>query len=67
MSQITFPDVKVRLVGEDGNAFNIIGRVSLALCRAGYHDAAEQFVKDASNSKSYDDLLGLALRTVDVY
>jgi hypothetical protein len=30
-----YPDVTVRLSGEDGNAFLIIGRVSRALRRAG--------------------------------
>mgnify|MGYP000689054629 CR=1 FL=1 len=35
MSQPIFPNVKVRLSGQDGNALSIIGRVTAALRRAG--------------------------------
>jgi hypothetical protein len=35
MSEPKYPDVSVRLVGEDGNAFAIMGRVSAALRDAG--------------------------------
>ena len=31
MSECMYPDITVKLVGEDGNAFAIIGRVSAAL------------------------------------
>lgn len=61
-----FKDVKVKLVGEDGNVFSIIGRVSKALKRAGHYDAAKEFVKKATSSKSYDDVLALCCETVEV-
>lgn len=35
MSEAKFPDVKLKLVGEDGNIFSIIGRVSKALRKGG--------------------------------
>ena len=58
--------VQVRLLGEDGNAFSIIGRVQGALRKAGY--SAEQraaFVAEAM-AGDYDNLLAVAARWVDV-
>ena len=37
----------VKLVGEDGNAFMIMGRVSKALKRAGQEDKAKEFTEKA--------------------
>jgi hypothetical protein len=56
----------VRLVGEDGNVFAIIGRVSKALNRAGMRDRASEFTKRAMASHSYDDVLRLAMEYVEV-
>ena len=43
-------DVTVSLVGIDGNAFNLIGRVRTELRRAGYDkDFLEQFTKEATS------------------
>jgi len=60
-----YPDVHVRLVGEDGNAFAIIGRVSGALKRAGYRDAAEEFETQAM-SGNYDNVLRTCMEYVEV-
>lgn len=62
----TYPDVHVQLSGRDGNAFAIMGAVSRGLRKAGHPDAAEEWVKDAMNSESYDALLELAVHTVEV-
>lgn len=59
-------DVKVKLIGQDGNAFSIIGQVSQALKRAGYRDAALEWAKAAMDCGSYDELLQLAMSTVEV-
>ena len=56
---------KVELVGRDGNAFAILGRVQKALRRAGFRDEAEQFYEEAS-SGDYDHLLATCHRYVDV-
>jgi len=61
-----YPDVSVQLSGQDGNAFGIIGSVSRALRRAGHREAAETFSREAVDSPSYDALIQLAMRTVDV-
>jgi len=56
----------VILVGEDGNAFSIIGRVSKALKRAG---ADQEYVKkfqDEAMSGDYDNVLVTAMNYADV-
>ena len=49
-------DIKVKLVGEDGNAFAILGRCRQALARARRLDLWEEFRKEATSS-DYDHLL----------
>ena len=56
----------VRMVGEDGNAFAIIGRVSKALKRAGYPDKAKEWQAAAMSCESYDHLLNLTWDYADV-
>ena len=62
----TYPHVTVQLTGQDGNAFMIIGLVAKALRKQVSPEAAKQFTNDAMNSGSYDDLLRLAMGTVNV-
>jgi hypothetical protein len=54
------------LVGEDGNVFNVIGRVRRALLKAGLQDQAREFVERAFRCGSYDEVLRLVLEYVDV-
>lgn len=56
---------EVKLVGEDGNVFNIIGRVSRALKKAGQPDQAKEFQEKAFSAKSYDEVLQLLHDYVD--
>lgn len=56
----------VSVTVNDGNAFAIIGAVSRGLKRAGHADAAEEFTKAAMNCSDYDELLRLAMDTVDL-
>ena len=63
---VKYPDVEVQLSLEDGNVFAIIGRISGALKRSSHGDGAEEFVEAAMACGSYDDVLRLAMRTVDV-
>jgi len=56
----------VKLIGEDGNAFAIMGKVSKALKRAG---ADKEFIDEylrKSMSGDYDHLLSIAMEYVDV-
>ena len=57
-------NVKVRLVGEDGNAFAILGRCRAAMRKAGYPQAfIDAFVTEAT-AGNYDDLLATVMRYV---
>jgi len=55
-----------KLVGEDGNVFAIIGRVSKALKSVGLKEQAREFTQKAFKSESYDAVLQLAMKYVDV-
>lgn len=61
-----YPDVHVRLSGQEGNAHYVIGLVAQALRKSGHRTAADTFTHDAFRSDSYDELLQLTLRTVTV-
>lgn len=66
MSDVIYPNIKVQLSGEDGNAFMIIGRVRKAMERAGVGTAdLEKFSKEAM-SGDYDHVLQTCMRYVDV-
>jgi hypothetical protein len=63
---VLFPDVQVRLVGEDVNAFAILGRVQKALKRGGASsEQVSEFLKEAM-SGDYDHLLQVVMRWVEV-
>lgn len=63
----TTQDVKVKLVGTDGNVFSIIGKINDALNKAGFRTEAREFANKAFEAGSYDEVLQLAMRTVDVH
>ena len=59
-------NVKMRLVGEDGNAWAILGRCGAAMRRAGYpRSFIDTFVTEAT-AGNYDDLLATVMRYVVV-
>ena len=58
-------DVRVKLVGEDGNAFAVLGKVARALRRAGHEELAKRFTREAT-SGDYDNLLRKAMEYVEV-
>ena len=53
------------MVGEDGNAFAILGRAQRALRKAGLGELVEQFMADAT-ADDYDHLLQTVMRYFDV-
>jgi len=61
-----YPSVRVQLTGNDGNAYAVIGAVSKALRREVSPDAAAAFTDAAMVCGSYDELLQLAMQTVEV-
>ena len=58
--------ITVKLVGTDGNAYALIGRVSRALKDAGQREEARAFMAKATDCKSYDELLRYIMGVVDV-
>jgi hypothetical protein len=55
-----------KLVGTDGNVFAIIGKVSSCLKKAGLQTEAKEFQDQAFNAQSYDEVLQLCTKYVDV-
>lgn len=65
-TDVRYPDVVVPLVGEDGNAWSILGRVTRALERADVErDEINEFLDEAM-SGDYDHLLYTVTRWVSV-
>lgn len=56
MNEVKYPEINIPLVGEDGNAFSILGRVQRIMKRNGLHDEIENFRTEAT-SGDYDNLL----------
>lgn len=65
-NSIKYPKVKVKLVGEDSGAFQIIGRVGLALKRAGVPETEVQKFHEEATSGDYDNLLRTCMKWVSV-
>ena len=63
---VKFPNVKVRLVGEDGNAFAILGRVTRAMRRAYVPKKERDAFMAEATSGDYDHLLGTVMKWVSV-
>jgi len=65
MSNPKYPDVEVQLVGEDGNAFSIMGRVTKALRKAGVAQNEIDAYREEATSGDYDNLLQTTMRWVE--
>ncbi len=59
-------DVTVSLLGEDGNAFAIIGAVTRALKGAGVDKAGVEAFTTEAMAGDYDHLLQVCMKTVNV-
>ena len=58
-------NVRVRLVGVNGNCFIILGLVKSALQNHGYNELAKQYVEEATKG-DYDNLLRVTMEYVEV-
>ena len=59
--------LKCKLIGEDGNIFNLMGIVSRTLKEAGEPEKAEEMIRRiTSDAKSYDEALAMLMEYVDV-
>jgi hypothetical protein len=64
-SDVKFPKIRVKLVGEDGNAFAIMGRVKNAMSKGGVPQKdITEFLNEAM-SGDYDHLLVTCMKWVD--
>jgi len=63
----SYVKLKVKLLGEDGNAFAIMGKVSRVLRKAGFGDETVGRYKKEAMSGNYDNLLRVTMKYVDVY
>jgi len=66
MTEPKYPEASVKLVGEDGNAFSILGRVQRALREAGVPDDEVRAFVDEATSGDYNALLRTVRRWVEV-
>jgi hypothetical protein len=64
--EVTYPNVTVQLVGEDGNAFAILGIVQRAMRKAQIDATAIQAFMAEAMSGDYDHLLQTVMKTVEV-
>jgi len=57
---------RAKLVGENGNVFNLMGICSRALKEAGMNDEAKEMIGKITSSKSYDEALAIMSDYCDV-
>jgi len=57
---------EVRLIGEDGNVFNLIGIVSSEMKRAGLVEEAKGMTQKAMQCHSYEEVLALFSEYVEI-
>lgn len=62
---VRFPEVRVPLVGEDGNAFAILGRAKKALERGGATPEEVTEFMDEAKSGDYNHLLQTVMAWVE--
>lgn len=60
------PKPKCKLIGEDGNIFNLMGIASRTLKKAGLREEAEEMIERMQNSGSYHEALGIIMEYVEV-
>jgi hypothetical protein len=63
--KVKLTDMKVKLIGENGNAFYILGATSKALKKAGYLQEAEDYMAEAM-SGDYNHLLSTTAEYVEI-
>ena len=67
MEDTKYPDIRVQLTGNDGNAMSIMARVTKAMRRAGVpKEKRDEFIEEAT-SGDYNDLLATAMRWIDAH
>lgn len=57
---------RCKLIGEDGNIFNLMGIASRTLKKAGMKDKADEMVKRIMESGSYNEALAVISEYVEI-
>lgn len=57
MTTPIYPHINIPMVGEDGNAYAILGRVKRIMRRAGLEDSEWESFREEATSGDYDNLL----------
>ena len=60
------PEINIPMVGEDGNAFSILGRVKRIMRRAGLEDTEWEAFHEEATSGDYCNLLKTVVRWFSV-
>jgi len=64
---LSYEKPKVKLIGNDGNAFFILGQVKKAMKKAGAsEDELVQYVQEATTG-DYNHLLQVSMEYIDIY
>jgi len=67
VSDVKYPEIEVELVGQDGNAFAILGACRKAARKGGVpQEEIDKFMEEAT-SGDYDHLLATAMKWFNVY
>ena len=61
-----YPKINIPLVGEDGNAFSILGRVKRIMRQAGLPDSEWEAFKAEATSSDYDNVLLTVMKWFEV-
>ena len=64
---VKYPEIEVELVGQDGNAFAILGKVQKALRRANVSEEEIKKYLDEAMSGDYNHLLRTTMEWVEVF
>ena len=64
--EVKHPEITVKLVGEDGNAFAILGRMVAEMQKAGISREEIDTFLDEAKSGDYDNLLQTCIKWVTV-
>jgi len=62
-----YPGVRLKLLGEDGNAFAILSRATRAMRRAGIAREEIEAYQDEATSADYDGLLRVTMKWLACY
>lgn len=58
--------IAVKLIGENGNIYNLLGIVQRELKRHGMADVAKQLIAEATATHSYEEALAVIMEYVEV-